>query len=418
MLKFIHTADLHLSSAATSVSPEVQRAVKSAQEKLLADLLSLVKNEQVGLLLFAGDIFDNPEPDTSSLKMLQDFCAELSETRIFFAPGNHDPYFNEGIWTDPAWTENVHIFTPEAERVRLEIAGIELLIDGQAFGSFVMSDELFKPEALDLSEPIAGELAQRPYRILLLHGDVVAEGQSSAYNPIRLNSLRYTDYDYLALGHVHKAQIQILKSNMQRVVYPGTPQGRGFDEPGKTGFVLGEISRHGSGPYQSKWHERSLASLLFLKLDVDVTDCEDNKAILQACLEAMRAHSAVDENDFLRHCWRISLKGSRQGEGEAALDYIKQQLYQKGAFYVRLYDLSYTSYSAEALAKQSGFAGMLYKHYQNEFSRQKKADPEVQHILEKALFYALAAHDNRLSKDAAERALDIYNDYLAEGGLS
>lgn len=408
-VRIIHTADLHLSSNLSAGSPAVRRAVKAAQESFLANLLAVAKAEQTDILLFAGDVFDSPAPEKFWLNLLQNFCAELSTTRIFFSPGNHDPYIDEGIWTDAGWSDNVHVFTPIAERIELCFAPFNVSIDGQAFSRFLAPEPLYRPEVLrDESE------IQRTYRILLLHGDVVSEGISSHYNPILLKDSRYQAYDYIALGHVHKSQSFKEPDSLKQSIYPGIPQGRGFDESGRPGFLQGRLFSQGSGPIQAEWQSRSLAGMLFISLEVDLSNCQSTNNLVDVCWTEMMKFPQLSASEIKTACWRIVLKGARPAELTVALDYLKTQLEHKGAFYVRLYDHSYPALSLSALSEQSGFAGLIYKNYLNELKHQKKADEETQQRLEKALYHALAAHENRASLDQILRGLEAYHEYLAE----
>lgn len=407
-VNIIHTADLHLSAHLSAGSVAVRRAVRAAQESFLANLLALSKTEQIDILLFAGDVFDSPAPEKFWLKLLQDFCAELAATRIFFAPGNHDPYVNEGVWTDGGWSDNVHVFTPEAERVELSFAQFNVSIDGQAFSRFLAPEPLFSPLTM-----VQESAEKRIYRMLLLHGDVVGEGVSSHYNPISLKDSRYQAYDYVALGHVHKPQSFKVTNGLSQAVYPGIPQGRGFDESGRPTLMQGKIYCRGSGPIQADWQARSLASMLFVSLEVNLSDSQSPSELVENCWSAMRKFPELSAEEMKTACWRIVLKGARPAELSVALDYLSVQLAHKGAFFVRLYDHSYPAIDVAALSEQSGFAGLIYKNYLAELKRQKKTGEGTQG-LEKALYHALAAHENRLSADQIVRGLDAYNEYLAE----
>ncbi len=381
--------------------------MRAAQEQFLARLLRFAKTEQVHIMLLAGDIFDSPEPDAFWLQLLQEVCAELKNTRIFIAPGNHDPYLEDGIWDNPGWSSNVHVFKPEMERKQLSFEGFTVTIDGQAFSRFLSPEPLFKPL------PFA-DTFENNYRILLLHGEVSTDGTQSHYNPIQLTDPRYQAYDYLALGHVHKAQQFSLNNTGKIAAYPGIPQARGFDESGRPQLMFGHISLGTDGKLQATWREHSLATMLFIALQVDVSGCQNANDIVETCWKAMQAYPHLTADEMKNACWRIVLEGERNSDLPIALDYLSMQLGHKGAFYLRLYDHTYPALPIEALKEQGGFAGLIYKNYQNALKRVKSSNVGEKKQLEKALYYALLAHENQLSADHVERNLDAYHEYLAE----
>ena len=64
--------------------------------------------------------------------------------------------------------------------------------------------------------------------IFISHGDIYNE---TKYNYMPINVLQNEEFDYIALGHIHKRD----------KYYPGSLVSLGFDETGKHGFIYGEI---------------------------------------------------------------------------------------------------------------------------------------------------------------------------------
>ncbi|MDA6365974.1 hypothetical protein OSK45_29385, partial [Escherichia coli] len=63
------------------------------------------------------------------------------------------------------------------------------------------------------------------------------------YAPFRINDLLGKDFDYWALGHIHKREIIISEPP---VIYPGNIQGRNRKETGPKGCYLVELDRSGA----------------------------------------------------------------------------------------------------------------------------------------------------------------------------
>ena len=72
-----------------------------------------------------------------------------------------------------------------------------------------------------------------------MHADLNgATKENAEYNPILESTLMLSDFDYIALGHIHKNNVYENK----KIVYPGSLISGGFDELGKHGMVVGEIN--------------------------------------------------------------------------------------------------------------------------------------------------------------------------------
>ncbi|MBQ6539842.1 MAG: DNA repair exonuclease, partial [Oscillospiraceae bacterium] len=74
--------------------------------------------------------------------------------------------------------------------------------------------------------------------IMALHGELGGE----SYAPIDEKAVGDTNLDYLALGHVHTFS-GIKRAGNTFYAYPGCPMGRGFDETGKKGVIIGTVDR-------------------------------------------------------------------------------------------------------------------------------------------------------------------------------
>ena len=59
-LKILHSADWHLDSPFTGVTPDQQTYLKEAQRKIPAMVADLCRRENCDLVLLSGDLFDGP----------------------------------------------------------------------------------------------------------------------------------------------------------------------------------------------------------------------------------------------------------------------------------------------------------------------------------------------------------------------
>ena len=60
------------------------------------------------------------------------------------------------------------------------------------------------------------------------------------YNEVKTKDLDKLEFDYIALGHIHKRNFD--DSMQENIIYPGSTLALGFDEQGKHGIIEGEIN--------------------------------------------------------------------------------------------------------------------------------------------------------------------------------
>jgi DNA repair exonuclease SbcCD nuclease subunit len=138
-----------------------------------------------------------------------DFLANLRENEI---PGNLK-CFNEDTW---------EMYDYDSEDSNITITGRELTDKN----SSILSSNL----VLDSART----------NIVMLHGQKVS-GDVSATGVIRIDDFKGKNISYMALGHIHKFSEEKLDEK-GTVVYSGCLEGRGFDECGKKGFVLIDVT--------------------------------------------------------------------------------------------------------------------------------------------------------------------------------
>lgn len=252
-MKFIHAADFHLDSSFSALSPEKARERRRESRELIDRLCALVREEQADVLLLAGDLVDARHVYRETAETLARTFAGIS-ARVFIAPGNHD-YYEEGCMYDRVrWPDNVHIFKSRAME-SVELKELNTVICGTAFTS---------PERLD--RPLEGFSVPADGRchIVLCHGD--AGVKESGYGAITKADIAACGADYLALGHIHTASEPI---GVGRTVYayPGVPEGRGFDETGEKGVLIGTIEK---GDLSLTF--RPLAMRRYMTVSADVTE--------------------------------------------------------------------------------------------------------------------------------------------------
>jgi len=254
-LKLLHTSDWHLGKRLFKLErlPE--------QERFLDHLLTVVKHEQVDHLFVAGDLFDVPQPPHRALRLFYDFIATFTATtraQLWLIGGNHD---SSTLLDAPQGLidgDRVHLFggpraTPQEQWVKLPFPDQKTHLDLCVLPYFRPHElAAWKGELAVTAEGWVEKLIERFLktppptagvgRILLGHhlfGAFEAAGSEQALSLSGMDSLPLSwceQFDYLALGHIHKPQT--LKKQKPFARYCGSPLALRFSETAPKGMEL------------------------------------------------------------------------------------------------------------------------------------------------------------------------------------
>lgn len=360
MAKIVHFADMHFDTPFTArFSKEEAALARLGLRQVFSKIADMAKEADV--LLIAGDLFDGANVSEDTLRFINRKFSELGDKRIFIVAGNHDPY---PVYQKIRWSENVRVFGTEPEYVDLE--DLNLRIHGISFGGEYAEAPLLDGNA-DLS--IAPDMAN----ILLIHGD--AGAASSRYNPISEKFLESCKMDYVALGHIHKHS-GVKKAGAVSYAYPGSPQGRGFDELGEHGIIVGEVHRGGA-----ELEFVPTCESRFEILEVDIGGANDFEEIYERTLSAASAY------DKTRDRIRIILRGRLSPDVKMSVGLLSKRLGETFS-YIELRDESELDIDYRELASESGLRGIFVR---NMLSKIDASSGEDRERYELALRYGVEA---------------------------
>ena len=90
-MKFVHCADVHIGMEfALNRLRSKQRKAEILQSFLR--VIDYCRDEEVDILLIAGDLFDSEKVEAAVVEQIKEAFAGIPGTDIYIAPGNHDPY--------------------------------------------------------------------------------------------------------------------------------------------------------------------------------------------------------------------------------------------------------------------------------------------------------------------------------------
>lgn len=234
-IRFIHTADLHLGSPFIGMKDLQKEQWKQLKDSTLAAFDRLIQyalKTHPDFVCIVGDIYDGEDRNIRAQARFQKGMQQLSEKNIpvVICFGNHDHL--SGKWTRFELPQNVYVFDETVSQFTLNTAAGPVIFTGFSYGKRHVSESMVE------HYPVAQSLDS--YHIGLLHGSLEGDATHAVYAPFKKEQLLSKQYDYWALGHIHKRQELYLEPAM---VYPGNIQGRHRKESGEKGFYEVTLSK-------------------------------------------------------------------------------------------------------------------------------------------------------------------------------
>ncbi|MDR1507849.1 MAG: exonuclease SbcCD subunit D [Treponema sp.] len=258
MMKFLHTADLHLGKNFHEYS------LIEDQSYMLGTLLDILTDLSYNALVIAGDVFDRSIPSPEAVGLFGGFLGKLKTSRpdihVLVIPGNHDSPVRLGYGRELFSGLNIHI-AEEPERsfdpVIVKVGGescacflLPFLYPGSPGASDVAGKGAVSPlgEAARRLEAARKKAAAGGAGLSLLAAHLFCSGGKSSDSERTflgqaepVDADMFSGFDYVALGHLHRPQ----KAG-KNAWYSGSPIAYSFDEADhKKYFLSVEIAAGG-----------------------------------------------------------------------------------------------------------------------------------------------------------------------------
>lgn len=230
-IKILHCADLHLDAPMSGFPNHIAEIRQEELRETFGKIVNTAEKEKVDVCIISGDFFDRETVKKTTIDYIIKKLKEIEHIIVVIAPGNHDCLSKNTYYSKQIWPRNVHIFGSSISRV--DFPQKNLSIYGIGFNKVYHEEGLLKGFSVEDKSRL---------NIMAIHGEINTSGTNSPYNPISLSEIENSGLDYIALGHVHTFS-GINKVASTYWCYPGTPEGKGFDEKGKKGVVIGEVSK-------------------------------------------------------------------------------------------------------------------------------------------------------------------------------
>lgn len=278
-MRFIHSADLHLGKGLGKLS------LQEDQRHILQEIIRIATERRADALLLAGDIFDSSQPSAESVCLLDEFLAAAKEARlaVFIIPGNHDSADRLAYGASLFAGHDIHIVTgiePEMHALSFERRGevcdlyllpytrrtalARLLADRPSIKTDDFNSLMASYLAPSLEQVRRRKAAGIPSLLLAHQWLIAAAGESleamenSSLGTVEvLGAEVFQDFDYVALGHLHRPQ-----TAGENAFYPGSP----------LAYSAAEVPRARAAGRETKEELASGKSLLEIDLTAEIKE--------------------------------------------------------------------------------------------------------------------------------------------------
>ncbi len=273
-IRFFHAADLHLDSPFKGMSELPEKGLERLRNSTFEAFSTLIQKAievKPDFVLIVGDIYDGEERSLRAQKIFQNGMEKLFEHQIpvVISYGNHDHL--KGKWTRFSLPENVFVMPKETTKFELNVRDTMVNIYGFSY------PERHVLQSMTDTYPIATE--QNAIHIGMLHGSIQGNTTHDVYAPFKIEELLSKNYDYWALGHIHKRQV--LHTDPP-IIYPGNIQSRHKKEQGVKGFYDVTITN-----FAADCTFVPTSAIVFDQIDVNCENLIHANEVLFECAKAI-----------------------------------------------------------------------------------------------------------------------------------
>lgn len=269
-ISFIHAADLHLDSPMVGLKylpQDIFSRVKESTFTALKKVTEAAIHHKVDFVILAGDLYDGED---RSLRAQSRFRTEMlklaeNEIHVYVIHGNHD-HLN-GSWVHLNMPENVHVFNSEVETKVLQTKNGEIV---HLYGFSYPTRHVYDRKIEDYRKKDGAD-----FHIGILHGNESGGVDHDNYAPFSVSDLHKKEFDYWALGHIHKRAIL---SESPPIIYPGNIQGRNKKETGMKGIYHVSLT-----DLDKEINFLETADIIWEETVVDASSAKNFLDVLQLC---------------------------------------------------------------------------------------------------------------------------------------
>lgn len=238
-MRILHLSDLHIGKMIGNYS------LLKEQEYCLDQIIAIVKNEEIDLVLIAGDIYDTAVAKSEAMKVYDDFINKLVfdlKVKVIAIAGNHDSGKRLEIAKNFYQRSNYYIYgdsfkekiSLEDEYGKINFYPIPYMSLARARNEIDKDIENFT----DLYKKLLEDIDYKDRNVLITHcyanetafedksEDLEGEKPLTIGGNDAMDASLFMDFDYVALGHLHRKHFVL----DPKIRYSGTFMKYSFSE--------------------------------------------------------------------------------------------------------------------------------------------------------------------------------------------
>lgn len=235
-MKIMHLSDLHLGKRVNEFS------MLEDQIYILNEIINIIDEQKPKVIILAGDIYDKPIPPAEAVEIFDDFLYKLSKRNlyVFIISGNHDSaeriafgsrlFDKSGIYLSPVYNGKISPIRIDDKYGKVNFYMLPFIKPVHVRRFFPDAEIYTYTDALStVISDMHIDTAQK--NILITHQFVTGSSRTesedvSVGGSDNVDSDIFKDFDYVALGHIHRSQC----CDSEYIRYCGTPLKYSFSE--------------------------------------------------------------------------------------------------------------------------------------------------------------------------------------------
>lgn len=215
-MKCIHLSDLHLGKRVNEFS------MLEDQEFILIKIMNIIDEQQPDAVIIAGDVYDKSVPPAEAVELFDRFLVQLAkrDLKVFVISGNHDSaeriafgsrlMDKSGIYMSPVYSGCIEPITFTDAFGDVNVYMLPFIKPANVRRFFPDADIVSYTDAVKVAvEAMQVDTTKR--NLLITHqfvtgADRTESEEVSVGGTDNVDACVFADFDYVALGHIHRAQ--------------------------------------------------------------------------------------------------------------------------------------------------------------------------------------------------------------------
>ncbi len=236
VMKLIHLSDLHIGKKVNEFS------MLEDQQYIFEKIIQIIDEQKIECVLIAGDIYDKSIPSKYAVQLFDNFLTKMAKRNIpiFIISGNHDSaeriafgsklMCQSKVYFSPAFEGDIKPILLRDEYGEIAVYMLPFIKPAIVKNIYEYADIESYNDAVKIAIEHM-DIDKNRRNILVAHqfvtGAETSESEDISVGGIdNVDACVFDDFDYVALGHIHKPQ-HIYRDTIR---YCGTPLKYSFSE--------------------------------------------------------------------------------------------------------------------------------------------------------------------------------------------